>query len=265
MPVEFAASYLKHDAEAVKAEKKILDKLKKIEASVHTMRQYYYPSPVNAKLGEIPKSILEREREPLEEFKNWKDAKNPLARLPAEIQSKIWSCLDEPADRLMLALTCIHHAETFEDLKSSKHQAKAIEATSSKSSSKKRKALTPVKEEGPSKKPRKMPPKKPTKSELVPILQRLQDWTPMQKYKLCYFCLRFKLRNVTCDMISFAEKGSWGGGDLVHETRKITPRILTQMITAGYRCPTCCVYKHLQTQEDQQTHKENKKRLASLN
>lgn len=145
------------------------------------------------------------------------------------MKSHIWSYLDSPADRLMLALTCKWNMVMFEDLKAQLEQPKTTKKlTKAKASAKPNASSKPIM------------PKKPrataaNKLELVPVLQRLQDWMPV-KYKLCYTCLRFSPKTSRIKLPG-AEIG-WTGKSL-HTRAKLTQKDLTPMMQHGYTCPEC--------------------------
>lgn len=164
----------------------------------------------------------------------------------------------------MLALTCKWNAATFETLKTSKQQPTTAKPT--KIASKKSKASTPSSDQEQAPKARNAV-KKPPKSELIPVLQRLQDWMP-DTYKLCYECLRFRSRHARADEKGFAESGGWGGKSMPLVHRRLTPAMMRTMMVQGQRCPECCVRKHLETQTLKQEFKETVKivrRTVGLN
>jgi hypothetical protein len=94
-------------------------------------------------------------------------ANDPISKLPAEVQDKIWQNLDQQEDRASLALTCKAHAKMY-------HQLKEI----------------PVKK-GPNMVRRLRRPVRLTSVHRLKVLLRLRDWYPA-KYRLCFSCAQLK-------------------------------------------------------------------------
>ena len=149
----------------------------------------------------------------------------------------------------MLALSCKGHASMFEALKTSKQQPQA--------NTKKRKATSPASDSEKSKKPRKIGPKAPTKTEVIPILQRLHDWMSQNKaWQLCYICVRYRPRINT-----WSNGASCGGKVQPWSTRKCTPTVLKRLEMEGHRCPECSERKELEFHRETQKWKETKKTI----
>ena len=160
--------------------------------------------------------------------------------LPTEIKCHIWSCLKDPADKLMFALTCKWNAAMFEDLKV------RVKEDSSKSTTKG--SVTPSKRG--TKKPKKANVKQSDYVHLIPILVRLQEWMP-SKYKLCLECLRFRRKDLVKER--GREKGRWTSGATVELKKKINVKATRQN---GTHCPECYLRTTLQVLKLKGTYKE---------
>lgn len=152
----------------------------------------------------------------------------------------------------MFALTCKWNAATFEMLKESKQQP--VTAKNPKKASTKSKTNTPSSDQERGSKARAAI-RRPSKSDLISVLQRLQVWMPTN-CKLCYECLRFRPRNAAADEKGFAENGGWGGRNFPIKDGKLTPAMVRKMTVQGQRCPECCIRKHMETQSLKHDFKE---------
>lgn len=153
--------------------------------------------------------------------------RDPLSRIPYELQCQIWSNLNTLADRTAFALTCKHHAAMFES-------EKAKEECSTKPKS-------PTRSGGTEKlnkiaKPRR---RNATKTDKLMVLHRLQDWRGMHGRWLCYQCVRFLPSGYT-----FETQG-WSG-KVVHSRYSD----IKKAIVEGRRCGACVQRARLQTSTD---------------
>lgn len=202
--------------------------------------------------------------------------------IATELQHEIWSYLDDPADRVILALTSKHHAATFEELKFSKQQAaatglapKTVPASKGKA---KRKAEQSAEDEPAAKKAkgpggRKIASvKRSTKQELIPFMQRLDDiMNPVdpqtrqvteEKFRLCYTCLRYVSKSYRFEGANeFPGKGAWIGRRMPQITWKPKPKDYEQYKKEGWKCGRCVVRDTIQLSRDVEKNQQITKSL----
>lgn len=171
-----------------------------------------------------------------------------LTRLPNELSARVWKELDDPADRMMLALTCKSNAHMFESLKSVKAQSAV------------RRKITLIRTKNTQRTKQQV--QKGTETQVITLLRRLQPWMkPTQD--LCYICGRYRLRAATVAVRNFTEKGGWGGKafpaiDAV-DGKKTSLKVLQ---TEGRRCPECVLKKHIEYQKHSSDFKKSMRILA---
>lgn len=143
-------------------------------------------------------------------------SKDPLSRLPNELQCQIWSHLRTHADRTTFALTCKYHATMF---KSEKAQEKRLmelaRSTGSRSQEQSNKVV----------KARRLGA---TKHDKLMLLQRLQRWGGMSEWRLCYGCVRFLPVNYLVD------NQGWSGRRILKHSIGVTAAV-----AEGQRCGGC--------------------------
>ncbi|KAK4942187.1 hypothetical protein LTR10_018079 [Elasticomyces elasticus] len=168
------------------------------------------------KVTKIPEKIYKKDRT---------EQTDLLSKLPAGVAAQIWQDIPTDADRVMLALTCKAHAETYEFLK-----MKKINITDN--NVEKRVMFLPR-------------PVRYAHNHRLPVLVRLPTWMPAN-YQLCYKC------NQYIDLTHPSSGGTWEGD--AREVRNL--RADQQATVVGPRCPLCVVADNLKLIKDTPEAKE---------
>lgn len=98
------------------------------------------------------------------------------------------------------------------------------------------------------------PVKRSTKQELIPFLQRLRDTMDRvsgDKLRLCYTCLRYKLKSYRfMGAKDFLGQGGWTGKPMKQITSKPKPKDYENSKRDGHRCGQCVVREAMQLSMD---------------
>ena len=197
----------------VRKDKKIADRVKK--QRVYRLRYPKIPGKVRTFLISVNvNSLLLLQIYVSGVFKN---KKNPLVNLPAEVKHMIFKALPTMADRACLGITCKDQAAVYEQLNSETNKKDYNKTVA----------------------------KKATDLHRLQMLVRLKpDMAPT--YRLCYTCNQF------IDLNNRDNAGMWGGSELRVRGLK-ADRVAT---VEGPRCPLCVAAKQIEAVSYKDTYKK---------